>query len=187
MAVEIIPANLRDCTYIGANMRPQDAREVFCQIPEGMSGSDFAAHAFTAFAQGWAWVALINGNPVCFFGFQPVTAAVWQGFAVGTRKMIRAVPAMTAHCLAQEARLVEAGCRRLEVRTIEGHDLSRRWLKHLGCKFVCPLPDSGRNGESFDLYTWTLSDGLPSQLKDYRNVPSQSAEAPEAPAAALAS
>ena len=172
--VRIVPANLRDCTYIGANMRPADAEEVLCQMPEGMSGSDFAAAAFPAFLDGWVWVALVDGNPVCFFGFQPITTPVWMGFAVGTRRMLRAVPAMTAHCLAQERRLVELGVRRLEVRTLKGHDLSARWLTHLGCRWCCDLPDHGRSGETFELWSWTLSDGLPSQTKDYRNVPAQS-------------
>lgn len=176
--VRIVPATLRDVTFIGANLRPADAREILCQVPEGTRGSEFAASAFQTLAEGWSWIAELDGQPVCAFGFQPFTVPVWIGWAFGTRRMIRAVPAMTAHCLAQEARMIEAGVRRVEVRTITDHDLSKRWLAHLGCRKCCDLPDHGRKGEAFELWAWQLTDGRPSQRKDYRgreHVPSENA------------
>lgn len=175
MVVRILPMNVRDLTYIGANMRPADAAEISCQIPPGMKLGDFAFRLHQGLAEGWSWIAELEGQPVCAFGFQPLSTPVWTGWAFGTKKMLRAVPAMTRHCLAQEQRLLDAGVRRLEVRTMKGHDLSTRWLRHLGCTWRAELEDHGNNGEPFELWAWTITDGLPSQRKDYRSVHAQSA------------
>lgn len=187
--VLIGPANLRDFTYIGANLREADRREIFCQLPEGTTGSGMAAQVFDGLAGDWTWIASIDGQPVCAFGFQPFTTPVWIGWAWGTRQMVRAIPAVTRHCLEQEMKLIGLGVRRLEVRTIKGHDVSHLWLSRLGCRYRCDLPDHGRNGETFELWAWQLSDGLPTVNTSYRNnrhVHAETSEAPEASAAPVA-
>lgn len=155
-------------TYIGANLREPDAREILCQLPEGTSGSTMAAGVFAATDPNWTWVASLAGQPACAFGFQPLTVPVWIGWAWGTRRMMRTIPAVTRWCWAQQERLLDLGCRRLEVRTIKGHDLSQAWLSRLGCRYRCDLPDHGRSGETFELWAWQLSDGLPTSNTSYR-------------------
>lgn len=149
-----------------------------------------AAAVFSAVPEQWSWVASVGGQPACAFGFQPFSAAVWMGWAWGTKAMIRTIPAVTRHCLAQEAKLIDLGVRRLEVRTIKGHDVSQVWLSRLGCKYRCDLPDHGRDGETFELWAWQLSEGLPSINTKYRtnrHVHAQGSEDPEAPSTAFAS
>lgn len=168
MAIEILEPTLRDLTYIGANLRPEDYRETMCQLPEGMLGSSALAGVYQGMTPGWNWVASLNGQPIAAFGFQPVTTPVWQAWALGTRRMTRAIPAITRWCLDQEQRLIDAGVRRVEARTIEGHDQAHRWLERLGCARVCELPDHGRDGELFYLYAWHLSAGRPTHNHVYR-------------------
>ena len=135
----------------------------------------------------WSWIAYLDGTPAAAFGFQPYTYAVWIGWAFGTRAMVRAIPAITRHCWAQEQRLLDIGARRVEVRSLKGHDIAQAWLTRLGCKWRCDLPDSGRDGETFELWSWQLGDGRPTRNTQYRmrkHVFSQSPES--APASAPA-
>jgi len=166
--VRIEPANLRDCTYIGANLRPEDRREVMCQVPEGMYGSTVLGSMLEALSPEWTRIASVDGQPAVLFGFQFVTAPVWQSFALGTSRPPRAIPAITRWCWDQEQRLIDAGVRRVEARSIEGHVTAHRWLERLGCQRVCDLPDSGRNGELFHLYAWHLGAGRPTETHRYR-------------------
>lgn len=168
MAIEIVEPTLRDATYIGAHLRPEDFREVMCQVPENVYGSYALATMLEGLSPRWTWVAQVNGQPAALFGFQPVTVPTWQAFALGTRLLPRAIPAITRWCLGQEQRLLDAGVRRLEARSIVGHDSAHRWLERLGCSRVCELPDSGRNGEMFYLYAWHIGAGRPTQNTKYR-------------------
>lgn len=167
--VRIEPANLRDCTYIGANLRDEDRREIMCQLPAGITGAVMAASVLAGVPEDWTWVASVDGQPAAVFGFQPYTVPVWLAWAWGTRHLPRAMPAITRWCWSQEQRLLDAGVMRLEARSIEGHHQAHRWLEALGCKRVCDLPDHGRNGELFHLYAWTIGEGRPSQRHSYRN------------------
>lgn len=168
MTVEIAEANLRDCTYIGANLRPEDARETLCQLPEGTWGSSALAGIYEGLAPGWNWIAYINDQPAAAFGFQPMTTPVWQAWALGTKQLVRAMPAITRWCWSQEQRLIDAGVRRLEARSIEGHTQAHHWLERLGCSRICELPDHGRDGELFYLYAWHLGAGRPTRNTQYR-------------------
>ena len=175
---------MRDVTWIGANLRHADRAEIFCQMPDGMNGSSIAAHLFEGMLVDWSWVAALDGQPVCVFGIGPINVATWSGFAFGTHDMPRAIPAMTRHMLAQEQRMIDVGVRRLEVRTISTHDVSHQWLRALGCWFEADLPHYGKNGETFELWSWHL-DRKPSRYAKYRTARNvhQSPQAPEAPGA----
>lgn len=167
-AIEICEPTLFDMTYIGAHLRPEDYRETMCQVPPGTLGSQALAGVMDGLAPGWNWVARIGDQPVAAFGFQPMTTPVWAAWALGTRRMVRVIPAITRWCWAHEQKLIDAGVRRVEARTIEGHDQAHRWLERLGCQRVCDLPDHGHNGELFHLYAWHLGAGRPTQNTRYR-------------------
>ncbi|MBN9270442.1 MAG: hypothetical protein J0J15_09370, partial [Mesorhizobium sp.] len=63
MPVRIVPATLRDLSYIAANLRPEDRDEIDCQC----DGWTPALLALTAL-QGLAYVAELDGNPEAGFG-----------------------------------------------------------------------------------------------------------------------
>lgn len=151
--VEIVPATLRDVTYIGANLRQADREEIFAQLP-AMSGSDAAGLLFRGMLVDWSWVALLDRQPAACFGVTPITTAVWAGFAFGTRDLPRTIPRVSQAILEMEPRLIETGVRRVEVRTISTHDISHAWLRKLGCWFEAEMPHYGSNGETFELWAW---------------------------------
>lgn len=152
MTVEIIPGNLRDLTYIAANMRAHDWREISAQLPAEITPTQAAAISYTA---GRSWVCLWNGQPVAAFGISPIAAAVLSIWAWGTNDMLRAVPALTRYV---ENELVpdwdRLGLMRVEARSIADHKAAHRWLRAMGWTET-PCPEFGRDGEDFILFAQT--------------------------------
>lgn len=154
MRVEIVPGTLRDLSFIATNLRPQDQREIYCQLPEGITPAEIAVLSM----MGRTWVAVLDGQPIAAFGIVPIAASVLSLWCWGTPRMTRAVPAITRYVrdeLAPEwARL---GVTRVEARSIAGHDAAHRWLRGQGFSSV-PCPSYGRGCEDFLLFAITRRD-----------------------------
>ena len=154
----IKPATMRDVTYIGCNLREQDRRELkaSCALD---SYSLMAALAFSA-SPGWAWVYW-EKQPVAAFGVSPghyATPHIWTGWAFGTDRFRRAVPEMTRFMLGKQEQIRQAGCRRLEVRSLCGYKSVDRWLLSMGAKHEGILYGFGTEGQPFNLWAWTVDD-----------------------------
>lgn len=150
--VTIETANLRDLSFVAANMRDEDWREIACQYPPNLTRLDIA---YAAFASPEAWVATVRGQPVAAFGVSRITVSVLSAWAFATRSMWRAVPAVTRFIRDECARRwAEAGITRVEARSIAGHHVAHRWMASMGgtCE---PCPAWGRDGEDFMLWWWT--------------------------------
>lgn len=150
--VEIVDGSLRDLTYIAANIRPHDWREIAAQLPEGATPTQAAAISFAA---GRSWVATWDGQPVAGFGISPISTAVLSIWAWGTNDMLRAVPSITRYV---DGPLVKEwdrlGINRVEARSIADHHAAHRWLRALGwTEAACP--EFGRSGEDFILFAQT--------------------------------
>lgn len=129
-AITIEDATLRDMTFIAANMRDADRREIGAVFPG--APHEVATALFMA-SPGLCWVARIGLDPVAAYGIAALMPGVGSGWAYGTKRMRRAVPAMTEYGRRRIAPLLIAeGFRRVEVRTAIDHDLSHRWLESLG-------------------------------------------------------
>ncbi|MER8610731.1 hypothetical protein [Mesorhizobium sp. M0435] len=153
MTIRIIPATLRDLSYIAANLRPEDRAEIDCQFDEWSP----ALLALTAL-QGFAYVAELDGNPEAGFGAAEQRSGLWIAWSWGTRRMRRCVPGITEFFHAVLGPQVAAhGAWRVEARALAANELALRWLARLGATQRCRLPGYGRNGEDFLLYDWTRS------------------------------
>lgn len=151
MTTRIVPATLRDLSYIAANLRPEDRAEIDCQC----DGWTPALLALTAL-QGLAYVAELDGNPEAGFGAAEQRSGLWTAWSWGTRRMRRCVPDITRFFHGVLGRQVAArGAFRVEARPLAGNELALRWLTKLGATQRCRLPAYGRNGEDFFLYDWT--------------------------------
>lgn len=51
--------------------------------------------------------------------------------------------------------LLTRGCRRVECRALATYRTTRRFIRACGATEVGPLPDYGKNRETFVLYEWT--------------------------------
>jgi hypothetical protein len=178
MRVSIEPINLRDLTWICSNLRPHDQAEISCQIHPSISFSDFGQRLYSSLHPDFSWIAYIDGQPVCAFGFQPQNVATWHGWAFGTKRMKRVMPAVTRRCLAEQDHLLSIGVRRVEVRRLSRMDISIKWLLQLGCEHEHLLKDYGRDGETFELWAWSLSRGRPTDRSAYRHAPLQPEQLP---------
>lgn len=154
--MEIRRAAFRDVCFVAAHMRPQDRREVFCQLPKGATSVDAAAISYGNAEH--AYCAWYRGSPVAAFGAAPASygGTVWTAWAFGTRKFKRAVPAISRFARETIApQLLRDGVRRVEVRSIADHDLAHAWLARLGARRDGELLSWGRGGETFSLWSWT--------------------------------
>ena len=147
----IVPANLRDLSYVAANLRAEDRAEIDCQhpgwTPVGLAG---------AHLQGFAWCVEWNGNPEAAFGAAEQRQGLWIAWSWGTRRMWRCVPAILDHHREVTGPLVlGAGAHRVEARMLAGNVLAERFLERLGAVRRCELPGWGVNGEPFVLWDWT--------------------------------
>lgn len=150
--VEIIPATLRDVSYILANLCEDDERELRLQYADTFALTDLAAIAVA----GEAWVALADGQPAeaCGLARSEISPHLGIAWAFGTDRRRRAIPALTRHIRERVYYWLRDGVRRVEARAIADHYTAHRWLIGLGAQAL-PLPAWGRNGEDFTLFWWT--------------------------------
>lgn len=107
---------------------------------------------------GWAWVALLDGEPVSAIGI--AQSAPWQpqlrsAWAFGTKRFKRSLPALSVLAHGFRERLIAEGVRRVEARSLVGHDLAGQWMHALGASRETVLRRFGVNGEDFELWAWT--------------------------------
>ncbi|WP_448950607.1 hypothetical protein [Labrys neptuniae] len=153
MPVTIRPATLRDMTFIAATMRDQDRREIRAVIEE--SDTVIGTMLFNA-SPDLAWTAWIEDDAVAAFGISRLFAGLGSGWAYGTRRMRRAIPALTRFARRSVRPLLLAeGFRRIEVRTAIDHDLSHRWLEALGFTREGVAVAYGSGGLDFATYAAT--------------------------------
>lgn len=151
MKAHIVGATLRDLSYIASNLRPEDRREVECQL----NSWDVAGIALAAM-QGPAYIVELDGNPEAAFGACEQRNGLWMAWSWGTHRMNRCVPSITRFFYQVLGPHVSAsGAWRVEARPLAGNELAIRWLKRLGATERCALPRYGKNGEEFLLFDWT--------------------------------
>ncbi len=153
MKITIAPACLRDASFVMANMRPLDAQEVFCQVPEGTKVHEMA-HWLVMGSD--AYVAYYDGRPSAVFGTSPINVVCLSVWALGTKRMRRCAPAITRF-MREEAmpRRVEEGYLSMEARSLVAHTEAHNWMLATGAVVHGPDFVYGRGGEMFRLFRWT--------------------------------
>lgn len=155
MRIELIPSTPRDITIVAVGMRDWDRREFEASAAyRNITDAAMFCHLTSG---PWAGVALLDGEPVAAFGaagspFQPQVKVAW---AFGTDHFRRAVPAISREVNSWKPLLVAEGVRRIEARSLVGHDLAGRWMAGLGALREAVLKHYGRGGEDFELWAWT--------------------------------
>lgn len=130
MPITIRPANLRDMTFVAANMRAADWREIHAVVPA--TATEIGAYLYQA-SPDLCWIAYRDDDPVCAFGIAKLYAGLGSGWAYMTRKGPSTMRAVTRFALRKvRPQLIRDGFRRIEVRTAIDHDLSHAWLERLG-------------------------------------------------------
>lgn len=108
-------------------------------------------------SNGFAWVALHNGEPAGAIGIarSPLLPHLGSAWAFGTKHFKRTLPALSALARTFPAMLIADGVRRVEARCLKDHDLAGNWMASLGASKECDLECYGSCGETFELWAWT--------------------------------
>lgn len=163
--ITIEPATLRDASYVTANMRAADRREVYCQLPPEIDNIGVAWMSVEN-SQGRCWTAFENDEPIACFGLSAITGYVMAVWLFGTDRMKRAVPEITRFMLKHVVPGLETEhWQRLEARVHRDHDLAHIWITAMGARLDCVLPVWGRDGEPFYLYSWDRADWQSGKIK----------------------
>jgi hypothetical protein len=159
MTFTIRNATVRDMCWIAAHMRPNDWREISAligDVPRRDAALMMLASSRRPHGGVYAWQVEEDGQPIAAWGFSYVYEHVASAWSYGTSRMCRAIVPITGWSQIYLPQLFEAEKQqRVEVRTIEDHDISHKWLRRVGAELECVLPCYGRHGETFHQYVWT--------------------------------
>lgn len=136
-------------------MCEDDWAEISCQFSPVIQAQDVAELCFL----GEAWVARVvdrygDAQPVEAFGLTMATYNVGNAWAFGTARRVKAIPAVTRFIRQRVKAWINRGVTRVEARSAATHQMAHRWLIGLGGE-THRLPQWGRNGEEFVLFSWT--------------------------------
>lgn len=154
---DIIPATLRDVTYVLYNLRPLDELELSCQLPDGLKRD---AVAYDLLMNSYvAYTGHLRGHPEMVFGVSLMNAACVSIWALGTVYSHRLAPAIVDHVLeAVVPHLIDDGYLTMEARSLVDHVEAHRWMKSAGAKQVGDAFEYGKAREKFLLFRWTHAD-----------------------------
>ena len=170
MSFMIHPLNVRDLTYVAANMRDVDWYELKSQLPLGAERINAAQYVLPTL-NGPAWSVYYKEQPIAVFGLTQTTVeTLWVLWAFGTNKFKRAAKVISAFGLQHISHeLISRGALRLEIRANIHHDEANRWLQSIGFTRECELECFGTNGDTFVQYSITAKNyyklnGIPREL-----------------------
>ncbi len=144
-------------SFVAANMRDMDWKEIRCQLPEERRGM---AAEIVFYAGGpHRYAGVLNGCPVAVWGMFELRPGLWTAWAYGTDRLGRVAPLISKHIFETVVPdILARGARRVEVRSLKGHSHVDGWLSRMGGVLECEMPDYGANGETFNLWAWRKSD-----------------------------
>lgn len=155
--MRLAPPDLASLQHICRNLRERDRQELEATEAEGEFDPDLIAHRMLA---AWRVCGIIGqvvslDEPIAFLGVVKLTPTAGSAGLLATDRW-REVASQYSRTVRRQIlpRLVANGMRRVEARTWEEHDDSRRWLKWLGATEECRVPHWGRNDETFIQYVW---------------------------------
>jgi len=157
-AVEIVPASLRDLTYVAGNLRDIDRREIYCQLPRE-NPNDVALLSVRTSPE-FRFSAQVGGQPVFCFGCGADRPGLWTAWAFGTRHYRRAIPAVTRFIksVLVPSLIESTDAQRVQAFTLADHEQAHRWMESWYGTKLCRLRSYGKNGEDFFLYEWVRED-----------------------------
>lgn len=170
MSFMIHPLNVRDLTYVTANIRDVDWYELKSQLPLGAKKENAIQYIMPTL-NGPGWSVYYKDQPIAVFGIsQTSVPTLWVMWAYGTNKFRRAAKVISAFGLQHISHeLIARGALRLEIRANKEHKEANDWLTKIGFNRDCDLECFGTNGDTFVQYSITAKNyyklnGIPPEL-----------------------
>ena len=155
--ISISPLTLRDLTYVLANLREVDWRELKAMLPVGTKRADLPEFIYPTI-NGPAFCVYNNDQPIAVFGAtQTQIPTLYTGYAYGTNKFRRAAHAIGHFTFNILSHMLVNDCHalRLEIRALADHKESNEWLVRAGFNKDCECECFGTSGETFIQYSVT--------------------------------
>lgn len=153
--ISITPANLRDASWILANLRRADREETFCQLADGIPTAKLAEWFLVG---SEAFVAYLHDRPVLVFGTTPIHVCAMSVWALGTDSTPRVIPAVSRFLIEHAIPWrIEQGYTCMEARSLDSHREAHRWMESMGGVRDGAPYLYGKGGEHFVTYRWTVA------------------------------
>lgn len=154
--IEVLPATLRDMSYVLYNLNPADEAETACQIDPALRRDQLA---YMLLMSGDNFAVRENGNPIAVFGTAPLNRACLSVWALGTKRMPKALAPIGRHlCDVHLPGMVAQGYLSMEARSLATHHAAHRWLEWWGAKQHGGPFEYGNDRDLFLLFRWTADD-----------------------------
>lgn len=156
----ISPARPAAVRHICRNMRAADLAEIFSVWPhsdvEKLASELIARLPYYMLAK----TARLKGQkPVVFWAVEKTTPVCGLAHMFATDDFRRVARPLARHIRQVGVpAMLAAGLRRVEVRARQDMPQNTAWLKLLGARFECVVPEQGNAGEPFVQYAWRKSD-----------------------------
>jgi len=159
--MRVVQPTYEHLSYLVEHMRELDRREL------GATGANFETlPGMILRYRVFAFAAVeSDGTPVAAWGMMQQRPGVGAGWAFGTNRWRRAVPAMMDNITNWVLPfLIDTGFHRVEAAALAYRADVRKFLELIGAKPEAVLQQWGRNGEDFIEYRW-LADEYRAQTR----------------------
>ncbi len=146
---------LLDALFVCNNLREADRREIMAtRWTDDIDA--LAVDVHQAWCGPLSWSVLHEGRVVAICGAKEHWPGSWSVWLIATEEFPKVALGLTKVVKRRiMPHLMELGARRVEARSIDGHDQAHRWLGALGGVQEARLRRYGRNGEDFLVFRWT--------------------------------
>lgn len=149
--MKLLDPNLLDVLFITRHLREKDRRELFATRWD--DDADRLAMDVMRWGENW-WVAG-DGRAIAVVGATETWPGVWSAGMFATDEFPRIGLSLTRAVRRRIIpHVVSQGAKRIECRSIEGHDIAHRWLASLGFAKEAEHKRYGKGGETF--FTFVL-------------------------------
>ena len=151
-SLTVVPATLRDASFVMGNLNEADEREVSCQVAAGTIRHELA---YAMLMSGDNFAVRDGSQPIAFFGTMALSCCYLNIWALGTKEMWRAVPLITDTMLEHVTQKRAEGYVGMEARSWIGHPTAHKWIEQIGGRQHGEPYEWGRDRELFLTFRWT--------------------------------
>lgn len=152
------PINFPDTLHVCVHMREWDRREVYATR---FDDSPLSLAREVVSVGRFGWIAYVDDAPAVVLGANPLWPGVWNVFMLATDDFHKVRFSLVRHVRrVMFPALVAVGAHRAQCFSLEGHEDAHAWMVLLGAKPGEPIPEYGRDRETFVPFVWTRPDVL---------------------------
>ena len=159
--------DISDLRYVAARMRQKDAEEIY--QGSGLRDPEAIAVAIAKDALFGYSILDAQRDPQACVSIHQRIPGVWEVGMFATDQWENVFTSVSKYTRLFVKHAVQSNIvRRVEARSLASYTESHEWLKWLGARYECTLPDWGVDRTDFIQLAWRLSDYRPKNIGDER-------------------